>query len=372
MEIGRKEKYAYYEKQLYYRKVTILIILIIITVSLLSSLIIANYTSVFERGIFEKIAKKYGYELSYNNVYEVLASNNKSQGNYIQLTDKENGIYILFRYDEDTTELFRGIDGADEKFYAVTSRKEQYNKLQNEGSILINIDKEFNPKYDTGVDPSRVRIGRGYSITALDMIMGQHRIEFLSNFDIGVNRNRPSTQLYGETVPVSKWFNYENSSSYSLNILKQLVETPTSSDESGTVYFNGGASDVTQYIVSVGDETAGIRAEVIGDTYTEPEPELTARDLNIDNGLDSFIGNMDDNVKHYGNSSYSTFTTIILNESSSGTGILNDTVNLGGKNRHVNGVIIAVCDNNDKSIEKLQYTLSELIVVMYLEKTIIL
>ena len=70
MEIGKAGQLSTYEKEYYTKKAIGLSITAFLLIFLISFFIIANYTSLFERKIFEGIANKYGYTLSYSNTYE--------------------------------------------------------------------------------------------------------------------------------------------------------------------------------------------------------------------------------------------------------------------------------------------------------------
>jgi len=170
-----------------------------------------------------------------------------------------------------------------------------------------------------------------------------------------------------KVMPVENWFNYESSESYMIGILKSIVETPSRCDSS-SVKLNGGADDVTAYVISTGDETAGIVPEIsnVGDNRKEDTKPKT-----LENTLDVFVDNLDENTNKYEESeSYSTYGVIILNVENT-TGILNNSVSIGN-GTSINGVIIGVCNNDRESIERLTTIVSELVSIQHLERTIIL
>ena len=373
MEIGKKEKYAYFEKQYYARRLTILIILTIIVILLLSLFIIANYTSVFERSIFNNIASRHNLDLSYSNIYELSSADNKEQGNYIQLTDESNGIYILFRYDEDGSEIFKNIDnGGNNKFYVVNTKRQYSNIIQSEDSILSNIDTEFNNLNKLDIESNRTSIGGGYTISSLDTVMGQHRITYLSNMYTELQNRIKHSDLEPNNddtiMPVRNWFNYENNPSYMISILKSLVEAEPRENNNTSVKYNGEVKDVTAYIMSAGDETAGIVPEV---NVVKDNAKEDIRPQTLEDTLETFVDDIDENIEKYNSTeSYSTYNVVILNVEN-GSGIMNNSTTIGSGST-INGVIIGICNNDTTAINKMNNIINELIYIQHLERTIIL
>ena len=263
MEIGRAGKLSTYEKEYYTKKAIGLSITAFLLILFISFFIIANYTSLFERKIFEGIADRYGYKLSYSNTYEVLASKNTDQGNYIQLSDAENQIYILFRFDENSTELVEIFDNVTntKSLYAVTTQVSDNNRIRSEEEILFNIDREFNPLNSTSVKGNKNNIGGGYSIVKLDTVMSQHRIEYMSNLlrSISEHNNKKGSEnramVSEEVLTIKNWFNYNNSINYQLGILKDIVETEAHYNSDTQIVYSGGAESEVTIIDDVNDST---------------------------------------------------------------------------------------------------------------------
>ena len=148
------------------RKVNRVLIITIIGVFILTIILAANNTSIVERKLFNLIADGANYELSYSNIYEDLAIDNNRQGNYIQLSDEELGIYILFRYDEDISLESLNKQG----MYTVKKQIEDMKKLQDSDTMLMNIDRTFNRIYSNNV-------GGDYKVIKIGIDSNNKRIE---------------------------------------------------------------------------------------------------------------------------------------------------------------------------------------------------
>lgn len=370
MEIGKAGQLSTYEKEYYTKKAIGLSITAFLIIFLISFFIIANYTSLFERKIFEGIANKYGYTLSYSNTYEVLASKNADQGNYIQLSDPENQIYILFRFDENSTELVEIFDDVTntKSLYAVTTTVDDRNKIRSEEEILYNIDKEFNPLNSTGVKRNVNNIGGGYSIIKLDTVMNQHRIEYMSNLLKNISEHSAkdsehTVMVSDEVLAVKNWFNYSNSINYQLGILKAIVETEAHYNNGTQIIYSGGASSNVKIIEEANDATSTEETETI-------EEEVKTEDKStIDKSLEGFINNKEDILAEYGNMTFSTYTSLILSNSDTKDSLLGDNKS---QVKEPNGIIIGTCINKAESIDKMTTTMNLLIIISYLERTILL
>lgn len=370
MEIGKAGQLSTYEKEYYTKKAIGLSITAFLLIFLISFFIIANYTSLFERKIFEGIANKYGYTLSYSNTYEVLASKNADQGNYIQLSDPENQIYILFRFDENSTELVEIFDDVTntKNLYAVTTTVDDRNKIRSEEEILYNIDKEFNPLNSTGVKGNVNNIGEGYSIIKLDTVMNQHRIEYMSNLLKNISEHSAkdsehTVMVSDEVLAVKNWFNYNNSINYQLGILKAIVETEAHYNNGTQIIYSGGASSNVKIIEEANDATSTEETETI-------EEEVKTEDKStIDKSLEGFINNKEDILAEYGNMTFSTYTSLILSNSDTKDSLLGDNKS---QVKEPNGIIIGTCINKAESIDKMTTTMNLLIIISYLERTILL
>lgn len=370
MEIGKAGQLSTYEKEYYTKKDIRLSITAFLLIFLISFFIIANYTSLFERKIFEGIANKYGYTLSYSNTYEVLASKNADQGNYIQLSDPENQIYILFRFDENSTELVEIFDDVTntKSLYAVTTTVDDRNKIRSEEEILYNIDKEFNPLNSTGVKGNVNNIGGGYSIIKLDTVMNQHRIEYMSNLLKNISEHSAkdsehTVMVSDEVLAVKNWFNYSNSINYQLGILKAIVETEAHYNNGTQIIYSGGASSNVKIIEEANDATSTEETETI-------EEEVKTEDKStIDKSLEGFINNKEDILAEYGNMTFSTYTSLILSNSDTKDSLLGDNKS---QVKEPNGIIIGTCINKAESIDKMTTTMNLLIIISYLERTILL
>lgn len=370
MEIGKAGQLSTYEKEYYTKKAIGLSITAFLLIFLISFFIIANYTSLFERKIFEGIANKYGYTLSYSNTYEVLASKNADQGNYIQLSDPENQIYILFRFDENSTELVEIFDDVTntKSLYAVTTTVDDRNKIRSEEEILYNIDKEFNPLNSTGVKGNVNNIGGGYSIIKLDTVMNQHRIEYMSNLLKNISEHSAkdsehTVMVSDEVLAVKNWFNYSNSINYQLGILKAIVETEAHYNNGTQIIYSGRASSNVKIIEEANDATSTEETETI-------EEEVKTEDKStIDKSLEGFINNKEDILAEYGNMTFSTYTSLILSNSDTKDSLLGDNKS---QVKEPNGIIIGTCINKAESIDKMTTTMNLLIIISYLERTILL
>ncbi len=370
MEIGKAGQLSTYEKEYYTKKAIGLSITAFLLIFLISFFIIANYTSLFERKIFEGIANKYGYTLSYSNTYEILASKNADQGNYIQLSDTENQIYILFRFDENSTELVEIFDDVTntKSLYAVTTTVDDRNKIRSEEEILYNIDKELNPLNSTGVKGNVNNVGGGYSIVKLDTVMNQHRIEYMSNLlknisEHSVEDNEHTVMVSDEVLAVKNWFNYSNSINYQLGILKAIVETEAYYNNGTQIIYSGGASSDVKIIEEANDATSTEETETI-------EEEVKTEDKStIDKSLEGFINNKEDIIAEYGNMTFSTYTSLILSNSDTKDSLLGDNKS---QVTEPNGIIIGTCLNKAESIDKMTTTMNLLIIISYLERTILL
>jgi hypothetical protein len=367
MEIGKRGRLSTYEQEYYTRKAISLLITTILVLAIMCFMVVANYTSLLERNLFQHIADKYGYTLSYSSAYELLSSDNSEEGNYIQLSDEENGIYILFRYDEDSKELVEIIDEVTNtsSIYAVKTTVSKDKTIQTEESIINNIDKEFNPLNPNDVKDGRDNIGGGYSIVKLDTVMSQHRVDFTSNL-LSNLKNYTSSKKYNlasseDILSVTKWIDSSKSINYHLSILKSIVETR--SDDNGTDYqivYSGSSGNGK--IVTAGD---------IDDTEsTEVETE-TKEIETIDKSLEGFISNREEILKKYSSAGFSTYTSIILNQAEKADSIF-DIKLFSRTSDTPDGVIIGTCLNNDEAIEKMTTTMNYLIIVSYLESTLIL
>lgn len=372
MEIGKAGQLSTYEKEYYTKKVIGLSITAFLLIFLISFFIIVNYTSLFERKIFEGIANKYGYTLSYSNTYELLASKNADQGNYIQLSDPDNQIYILFRFDETSTKLVEIFDDVTDtkSLYAVTTTVSDKNRLRSEEEILYNIDKEFNPLNNTSVKGNTSNIGGGYSIVKLDTVMNQHRIEYMSNLlknisDHSTKDDNNTVMASDDVLAVKNWFNYSNSINYQLGILKAIVETEAHYDNEKEIIYSGGASNNVTIIDSAGDLTD---PSVETDTE-ESETETEEKSSTIDKSLEGFINNKEDILAEYGDIEFSTYTSLILSNSNTSEALLGDKKSQVEK---PNGIIIGTCINKAESIDKMSTTMNLLIIISYLERTILL
>lgn len=373
MEVGKAGQLSTYEKEYYMKKVIGLSITAFLLIFLISFFIIVNYTSLLERKIFEGIADRYGYTLSYSNTYELLSSKNADQGNYIQLSDPDNQIYILFRFDETSTKLVEIFDDVTDtkSLYAVTTTVDDKNKLRSEEEILYNIDKEFNPLNSTSVKGNANNIGGGYSIVKLDTVMNQHRIEYMSNLlrnisNHSTKNDKNNTMASDDVLAVKNWFNYSNSINYQLGILKAIVETEAQYDnEKEIIYSGGGSSSNVTIFDNVGDSTdPNTESTIETSETTEEETNNT-----IDKSLEGFINNKDDILKEYGNVEFSTYTSLILSNSNTSEALFNDKKSQVEK---PNGIIIGTCVNKAESVEKMSTTMNLLIIISYLERTILL
>lgn len=334
MEIGSRNELSAYEIGYYTRKAIWLTITAVLLTIVLSYILIANYTSLIERKSFKHIADKYNYELSYSNIYELLSSDNTREGNYIQLADYENQIYILFRYDEET-EILKGIDDNTHKdsFYAIS--KEETNNIKSENSILRNIDKEFNQLSQIGVKGNTESTGGGYSIVLIDTINKQHRICYTNNL---LNRKEKKEVTNKEVYKVQQLFNYDESINYKLGILKSIVETENNdSSLNGRIYYTGEGRD---------------------------NKENENKDQKDDN-LKGFVTNNEKYMKEYDSKRYTTYNTIILNPDS-------NILHSGSPNDTNSGVIIGTCNNNSESISKMESTINIIIKIALLEKTMLM
>lgn len=370
MEVGRAGKLSTYEKEYYTKKAIGLSITAFLLILTFSFLIIANYTSLFERKIFEHIADKYGYKLSYSNTYELLASKNADQGNYIQLSDSENEIYILFRFDEDSVELVEIIDGVTntKSLYAITTTVSNENRIRSEEEILYNIDKEFNPLNATSVSGNKSNIGGGYSIVKLDTVMNQHRIEYMSNLLKSISEHSKVNTVMSsdEVLSVKNWFNYSNSINYQLGILKDIVETEAVYNTNTQIVYSGGASSDVTIITDVGDATSKDEEKSSEDANKDTEQEKIDT---VDKSLEGFISNRDEILVEYGDIQFSTYTSVILSNSETSEYLTGDTKE---KVTNPNGVIIGTCINKEESVNKMTETMNLLIIISYLERTILL
>lgn len=372
MEVGRAGKLSTYEKEYYTKKAIGLSITAFLLIIFISFFIIANYTSLFERNIFEWVANKYGYNLSYSNTYEILASKNADQGNYIQLSDPENQIYILFRFDENSTELVEIIDGVTntKSLYAITTTVSDENRIRSEEEILFNIDMEFNPLNSTSVCGNSSNVGGGYSIVKLDTVMNQHRIEYMSNLLRNISEhnkkdNENTVMVSEDAISIKNWFNYSNSINYQLGILKAIVETEAHYSNDTQIVYSGGADSEVTIIDSVGDATSQDGTEEVEEIEETKEEESNT----IDKSLEGFISNRDEIISEYGNIQFSTYTSLILSNEDTPESILGTDTE---KVTKPNGVIIGTCVNKDSSVAKMSETMNLLIIISYLERTILL
>lgn len=378
MEIGKRGRLSTYEQEYYTRKVISLLITAVLVLVIMCFMVIANYTSLLERSLFEHIADKYGYTLSYSSAYELLANDNSDEGNYIQLSDEENGIYILFRYDEDSKKLVEIVDDVTNtsSIYTVKTTVSKDKAIQTEESIINNIDKEFNPLNPSKVKSGRNSVGGGYSIVKLDTVMNQHRVDYTSNL-LSNLQNYSKSKKYNlavsdDVLSIDNWIDSSKSISYQLSILKSIVETE--SEDNGSTYqivYNGGASTTKSgKIVVAGDiedNTEDTESTEVETTEVEEETEVET----IDKSLEGFISNKDEIVEKYSDVEFSTYTSIILNQAEKADSILD--INLFSSSSDTpNGVIIGTCLNNDEAIEKMTVTMNYLIVISYLESTLLL
>lgn len=382
MEIGNSHKLSTYEKEFYTRKAISLLTTALLIIFAIAYYIIANCTSLFEQKIFSHLANKYGYELSYSNTYEVWDNDNAKQGNYIQLADRDNNIYIMFRYDE-TNEKLNKIIGNMSKpssLYSITTKVDTNKKIKSEEDILSNINKEFSPLGETSVKGNSKSTGGGYSIVKLDTVMNQHRIEYTSNLlkDISEQSEKDKSTKSMTSKQIKNWFNYGNSINYQLNILKSLVETKsTDKDNSNIMYGNEtGVSDAT-IIENVGDSTdnsnnnsSDNESKATDNNSENTEATETTSD-SVSGSLDGFINNKEDILKKYGDAKYTTYTSLILSSDNKDSDSLENLFN-DKKSDASSGVIIGTCINDESSIEKMTTTMNILIVLSYLEKTILL
>ena len=196
------------------RKVNRVLIITIIGVFILTIILAANNTSIVERKLFNLIADGANYELSYSNIYEDLAIDNNRQGNYIQLSDEELGIYVLFRYDEDISLESLNKQG----MYTVKKQIEDMKKLQDSDTMLMNIDRTFNRIYSNNV-------GGDYKVIKIGIDSNNKRIELKSNLlsSVGVG-NLGKQRKIKKASEVTKWFSYTGSKAYMLRQLKNIVE----------------------------------------------------------------------------------------------------------------------------------------------------
>lgn len=366
MEVGRAGKLSTYEREYYTKKVIGLSITAFLLIIFISFFIIANYTSLFERKIFEGIADKYNYNLSYSNTYEILVSENADQGNYIQLSDPNNKIYILFRFDENSTELVEIFDSVTntKNLYAVTTQVSDSNRIRSEEEILFNIDKEFNPLNSTSVKGNSNSVGGGYSIIKLDTVMNQHRIEYMSNLLKNISENskkdNENTEMTSEDVlSVKNWFNYNNSINYQLGIMKAIVETEAHYDTNTQIFYSGGnVGSEVEIISDVKDATIDVEENTDNSEYNT-----------INDSLEGFISNREEILDEYRDTTFSTYTSLILSNEETTSDIL---VEKSEKVTKPNGVIIGTCINKEESISKMSETINLLIVLSYLERTILL
>lgn len=378
MEIGNSHKLSTYEKEFYTRKAISLITTALLIIFAVSYYIIANCTSLFEQKIFSHLADKYGYELSYSNTYEVWDNDNAKQGNYIQLADRDNDIYIMFRYDE-TNEKLNKIIGNMSKpssLYSITTKVDTNKKIKSEEDILSNINKEFSPLGETSVKGNSKSTGGGYSIVKLDTVMNQHRIEYTSNLlkDISEQSKKDNSTKSMTSKQIKNWFNYGNSINYQLNILKSLVETKATDKDNSNIMYGGetGVSDAT-IIENVGDSTDNSSNNESNSSENESEnsENTEATSEGVSCSLDGFINNKEDILKKYGDAKYTTYTSLILSSDSKDSDSLENLFN-DKKSDVSSGVIIGTCINDESSIEKMTTTMNILIVLSYLEKTILL
>ena len=371
MEIGNSHRLSTYEKEFYTRKAISLITTALLIIFAVSYYIIANCTSLFEQKIFSHLADKYGYELSYSNTYEIWDNDNAKQGNYIQLADRDNDIYIMFRYDE-TNEKLNKIIGNMSKpssLYSITTKVDNNKKIKSEEDILSNINKEFSPLGETSVKGNSKSTGGGYSIVKLDTVMNQHRIEYTSNLlkDISEQSKKDNSTKSMTSKQIKNWFNYGNSINYQLNILKSLVETKATDKDNSNIMYGAetGVSDAT-IIENVGDSTDNSSENESDDTE-----ETSDTSDGVSSSLDGFINNKEDILKKYGDAKYTTYTSLILSSDSTDSDSLENLFN-DKKSDASSGVIIGTCINDESSIEKMTTTMNILIVLSYLEKTILL
>ena len=372
MEIGRAGKLSTYEKEYYTRKIIGLSITAFLLIIIISFLIITNYTSLIERKLFEHIADKYGYKLSYNNTYELLSSDNTNQGNYIQLSDEKNNIYILFRYDEDSVKLVEIADKVTNtsNLYAVSTKVKHSSKIKTEEDILYNINQEFNPLSTVSVSGDKSSVGGGYAILKIDTVMNQHRINYTSNLLNKIaehstpndsDNNEYKLLKSNDTLKIENWFNYDNSINYQLGILKSIVETEASHKYSNDIVYNdcsGADSSVT--IID------------INDTEDNKQEDKNNEDKTVDESLKGFINNKEDILKKYKDTTYTTYTSLILSSQSKNTGLIGGNKNTSNNSTLSDGIIIGTCENSSESINKMTSTMNLLIVVSYLKRTILL
>lgn len=377
MEIGNSHKLSTYEKEFYTRKAISLLTTALLIIFAIAYYIIANCTSLFEQKIFSHLADKYGYELSYSNTYEVWDNDNAKQGNYIQLADRDNNIYIMFRYDE-TNEKLNKIIGNMSKpssLYSITTKVDTNKKIKSEEDILSNINKEFSPLGETSVKGNSKSTGGGYSIVKLDTVMNQHRIEYTSNLlkDISEQSEKDKSTKSMTSKQIKNWFNYGNSINYQLNILKSLVETKSTDKDNSNIMYGDetGVSDAT-IIENVGDSTDSNSENTEATDSNSENSEVTSESSDsVSGSLDGFINNKEDILKKYGNAKYTTYTSLILSNDNKDSDSLENLFN-DKKSDASSGVIIGTCINDESSIEKMTTTMNILIVLSYLEKTILL
>lgn len=395
MEIGKVGELSTYEKQYYTRKVISLSITAFILIVVLVFVTIVNYTSLFERKMFQHIADKYGYELSYSNAYELWAKDNAKQGNYIELSDPKNNIYILFRYDEKNTEVVKNIgsNSKENKFYRVNT-PEPENNIQNEKVILNNINTEFGTTSNLSVTKDKANIGTGYNIVKMDSIMKQHRIDYVNNLltdnkkqskqssnskiKIDLNKNKKiSTVKNKKTISLDKWFKYNNTINYKLAILKSVAETPSESvgltgpsinfAEENSAY-NNKVTTVIKVKESGNKEKAEKKDAKKNKKNTSKSPKS-----NVDAALQGFINDKENLVNEYGSSKYSTYTSMILSSNNKKENEWEKIFVSGETSKgYCRGIIIGTCENNDVAKQKMETTLNLLVIVSYLERTIIL
>ena len=367
------------EKIQRFRKVFMTSIIAITLLFVISWYILANYTSVVEQIIFNQIADKYGYELSYNNTYSNIDSLNKKQGNYIRLTDKENNIHILFRYSENNN--IKIIDDVINNIYKTELYASDIDdsNIQSKEEIIENIDKEFNWLNSGTVSEDSNKLGGGYSLINVGTILNQHNISYESNL---LSQNKPSNDKDDNSLELSNIIKYSNSINAKLDILKAIVETESSIEDDAVIIYNGSTS--------IYDDS-----DIIDSTSNKTETNRQENSDKINGTLDNFVENKDnikDKLQNNGNNEqYSTYTELILstnitadaNDSVSNSkdkdakdlifnGILFDGLNTTGNTIKNDGIIIGVCTRNNESINKLNKTLDILAIIQFLERTIIL
>ena len=111
------------------------------------------------------------------------------------------------------------------------------------------------------------------------------------------------------------------------------------------------------------EEIPGIETETI-------EEEVKTEDKStIDKSLEGFINNKEDIIAEYGNMTFSTYTSLILSNSDTKDSLLGDNKS---QVTEPNGIIIGTCLNKAESIDKMTTTMNLLIIISYLERTILL